>query len=81
MSVAQCEAARSNQSLSLLHAGECCPSDAAGEGCPEPGPVCASDGRTHDSVCAFNASTCLQQRRTGHSPHLLHKGPHLLLSS
>ncbi|CAJ0609913.1 unnamed protein product [Cylicocyclus nassatus] len=70
--IAQCEAERQGQVLTLAYAGECCTLPKGK--CERSGSVCDSDGQTHVDVCHFQQKRCIMNRSINKTITIVHSG-------
>ncbi|CAI5455516.1 unnamed protein product [Caenorhabditis angaria] len=71
--IAQCEAHRINKTLTISYNGQCCPFETSGE-CSTSGPLCDSDGQTHNSHCHYQQKKCIEERVSGKTLNVVHTG-------
>ncbi|KAK6032914.1 Kazal-type serine protease inhibitor domain protein [Ostertagia ostertagi] len=70
--VAQCEAERHGQVLTLAYAGECCLMPKGK--CESTGSVCDSDGQTHTNMCHFLQKKCITSKTMRKALSIIHTG-------
>ncbi|VDM23691.1 unnamed protein product [Toxocara canis] len=70
--VAQCEAERRGEILSLAYSGRCC--EEPKDKCSVSGPLCDSEGQTHANMCRFLRKQCVLNKVQPKSLSIAHRG-------